>query len=66
MATESEGRRATPRRVAELQAEDARLEARIEVLEADVRALSRRLEAVVLVARARVGAELTALKDLST
>lgn len=64
MATEHRGHRATPQRVAELQAEDARLEGRIERLEDDVRSLTRRLEAVVLVARARVGAELTALQEL--
>jgi hypothetical protein len=64
VATESRGERATPRRVAELQADDARLEARIELLEAAVDRLNRRLEAVVLVSRARIGAELTALKEL--
>ena len=68
MATPSRGQRATPARVAELQAQIARLEgrhdARLDRLEQEVAALRGDLGLALVLVRSRIGAELTALKRL--
>ena len=63
MATPSKGYRVTPRRAADLEAKIERLAGRVDELVTRLESVERQSIAAGLLARARIAAELQALKD---